>query len=63
MKLEYVSGCHVLRLHASSDALIDSRLDHVDPVVEVVGLLIILLDGENEPWLLPRSGGPKDWVP
>ena len=59
-----VSGCHVLRLNASSAALdTDSRRDHAtDPVVDVVGLEIILLEGENAPmfeeFIGPMTGGP-----
>lgn len=47
-----VSGCHVRRLQASSEALvIDSLRDQIDPVVEVVGLGMILLEGEKDPML------------
>ena len=59
VKFEYVSGCHVLRLQASSVALdTDSRRDHVDPLVEVVGLARMLLEGENAP-LLEEFNGVK----
>jgi hypothetical protein len=65
LKVEYVSGCHVLRLHASSAALeIDSLLDQVEPLVDVVGLESMLLPGEYAPELdvfnCPRSGGPYE---
>ncbi len=59
---ECESGCHVRRLHASSAALIDSRREYVDPLVEVVGLDSMLPDGENDPifeaFICPKTGGP-----
>ncbi len=62
LNVEYVSGCQVLRLHASSAALvIDSLLDHAELVADV-GLEIMLPAGEYAPefdvFSWPMSGGP-----
>jgi len=52
LNCEYVSGCQVLRLQASSAALeIDSLRDQVE-LVEVVGLASILPAGEKDPGLV-----------